>query len=136
MAADVTAALIAHLQAGMAVPFRRPENDCCSFVADYVRDVTGRDPASAFRGAYTNETGAMRLVRRYGSMAAMWRVHMAACDFDETDSPEVGDVGVVCDRAEQIVPAIRVADGWAAKSKGGVVIEDFPMIVAWSIVRG
>ncbi len=58
---------------------------------------------------------------------------MARAGFAETLAPTEGDVGVVRDAAGQIVAAIRLNDQWAAKSKSGLCIEDFPMIVAWTI---
>lgn len=119
----------------MAEPFARPHADCCMWVADWIAARTGIDPAADLRGAYTNAAGALRQVRRWGDFETMWRVHMALAGFNETRRPQEGDVGVVRDAAGQLVSAIRVGRMWAAKSRGGLCFEDFPMIVAWSLAR-
>lgn len=121
----------------MAEPFDRARGfDCCLWVCDWIADQAGIDPAAAMRGAYSDLRGAVALVRSWGGFVCMWRVHMALAGFNTTREPQDGDVAVVRDAAGQHVAAIRVGDKWAAKSRGGVCIEDFPMIVAWSIGRG
>lgn len=119
----------------MAEPFRRPDADCCALVADWVEACTGIDPAAAMRGAYSDRRGAVAIIRAAGGFAAMWRTHMTLAGFDETETPREGDVGVVRDAAGQLVAAIRFDGKWAAKTRGGLCIEDFPMVVAWSIPR-
>jgi hypothetical protein len=104
-------------------------------VADWVRQQTGVDPAVSLRGAYSTATGALRLIRGYGGFLPMWRQHMAAAGFVETDTPAVGDVGVVSHPGQDIA-AIRVPGAWAAKAERGVLIEDMPMLCAWSLARG
>lgn len=129
--------LLKHIHAGMEVPFDRAAGaDCCMFVADWVEACSGLDPAAHLRGTYTGPLGAARQIARYGDFETMWRVCMALAGFNTTKAPQEGDVGVVLDAAGNVVSAIRFADAWAAKSEDGVVIEDFRMVVAWSIPRG
>lgn len=130
------AELLEHLHRAAAEPFARPHADCCSFAADWVLARTGVDPAADLRGAYADERGALRLIRRWGGFDLMWKVHMAMAGFNETRAPHEGDVGVVRDGSGRMVSAIRVHGGWAAKAADGLIIEDFPMIVAWSLRRG
>ncbi len=61
---------------------------------------------------------------------------MALAGFNLTSEPAPGDVGVVRDRANQIVAAIRTPSAWAMKAARGVLIEDVPMLCAWSLARG
>lgn len=128
--------LQAYLLAAMGRPFARPHDDCCALVADWIVQRTGIDPAAGFRGAYSDLRGALRLIRGAGGFLSMWRLHMTLAGFDETTEPTVGDVGVVRDRAGQDIAAIRVPTGWAAKAERGVLIEDLPMLCAWSLARG
>lgn len=128
--------LIAFLHDTMSKPFSLPENDCCFTTANWIRELTGIDPAADLRGTYGTESEARRIVARWGGFLTMWKVHMALAGFSETRAPIEGDVGVVRDAAGQIVSAIRVTDGWAAKTKGGLVIEEFAVLCAWSVVRG
>lgn len=37
-------------------------HDCCLFAADAVRDMTGVDPASDYRGRYADKAGAFRIL--------------------------------------------------------------------------
>ena len=41
--------------------------DCCLFVCDAIREMTGIDPAAAFRGSYSSQVEARRAVRAYGT---------------------------------------------------------------------
>ncbi|WP_244480645.1 DUF6950 family protein [Methylobacterium sp. Leaf399] len=121
----------------MATPFDRAAGaDCAMWVADWVKAETGTDPAAALRGTYASAFGAARQIARFGGYEIMWRVCMAVAGFNTTRDPQNGDVGVVIDAAGNTVSAIRFDGQWAAKSEGGVVIEDFRMLVAWSLSRG
>ena len=63
--------LTAYLKERADRPFEWGVNDCCIFAADWVRLVTGRDPAQALRGEYSDETGASQLIERGGGVARM-----------------------------------------------------------------
>lgn len=63
---DWEARLGAVLDAYANRPFDWGRSDCCLFVADVVQAMTGIDPAAAYRGRYSNETGARLALRRYG----------------------------------------------------------------------
>jgi hypothetical protein len=129
------ACLLTHLEQGMREPFRRPDADCCMWVADWVLAAAGIDPAAALRGSYGDARTAARQIRRFGSFEGMWRICMGWSGFATTTEPRDGDVGVVRDALGRPVAAIRTGGAWAAKTRGGVIIEDFPMLVAWSIAR-
>ena len=135
--ADLLTALQLHLHEGMETEFDRAAGaDCAMFVADYVLKATGTDPAADLRGTYASAFGAARQIARFGDFETMWRVHMAVAGFVTTRAPQEGDVGVVLDAAGSAVAAIRFDDKWAAKAEDGIVVEDFRMVVAWSLARG
>jgi hypothetical protein len=46
-------------------------HDCCLFAADAVQSFTGIDYAADLRGRYKSAGGAAKLIKEYGSMAAM-----------------------------------------------------------------
>lgn len=134
---NVADPLAAHLQSAMRAPFSRASGmDCCLWPCDWILARTGVDPAAEMRGAYKNAAGAYRLIKRWGDFETMWRVHLALAGFNTTHRPVRGDVGVVRDAKGRTVAAIRTGHAWAAKAERGLVIEDFRMIVAWSIQRG
>lgn len=137
MAQLLSAAVLAHLREGMQTDFDRASGaDCAMWVADWVEKATGTDPAANLRGTYASAFGAARQIARFGGYALMWRLHMAVAGFNTTCAPQEGDVGVVLDAAGNTVSAIRFDDKWAAKSERGIVVEDFRMLVAWSLERG
>ena len=63
---DWEARLGAVLDSYADTPFEWGVADCCLFVADAVQAMTGDDPASAYRGTYSNETGARLALKRHG----------------------------------------------------------------------
>jgi hypothetical protein len=62
------AALVA---AARARPFAWGSHDCCLWAADAVQAVTGRDPAAQWRGTYSSEIGAFRVVLALGGLPAI-----------------------------------------------------------------
>lgn len=50
------------------MPFRYGA-DCCTFVAECIRFHTGKDLMQGFD--YSNQTGAMRIIARHGSLSAL-----------------------------------------------------------------
>lgn len=46
-------------------PFEWGEADCCLFVADALAALYGKDYAAPFRGKYTTEKGAYKLLKKY-----------------------------------------------------------------------
>lgn len=117
-------------------------NDCCLFVADWVRIATALDPAVEWRGGYVDRRGAMRLLRRRGGLLAVVSAALDDLGLPRTDDPLTGDVGVVTAtiavrRGRTIVSpvaAIRIGRLWAVKGAAGMVGADLETIAAWRIV--
>jgi hypothetical protein len=141
MTSPLNLALAAHVRALGFRPFVWGETDCCLFVADWVREVTGIDPAAEWRGCYWSLRTARRLCRHHGGIVAAICREMDAL-FSRTDDPLPGDVGIV--RApvgvrdgrlvQQEVGAIRTGDLWTVKGRTGVGGADFPLVAAWRIL--
>lgn len=51
--------------------FRWGEMDCCLFVADVLRARHGKDYAERWRGSYSTEFGARRLVAKHGGLEGL-----------------------------------------------------------------
>lgn len=128
--------LAQYLQEQACKPFCRPNDDCCFMSANWVLAATGVDPAADLRDQYSDVRGAARLLRRWGGMDTMWRVHMAMAGFNTTLSPVSGDVGVVRDLTGTLVAGIRAGHVWAVKASRGILLEDLPAVVCWSLQRG
>lgn len=53
------------------VGFARGKADCCMLVADAVQAMTGVDYAARWRGTYSTDKAAFRLLRDYGGVAGV-----------------------------------------------------------------
>lgn len=49
-------------------PFVWGQTDCCMFVANWVEALTGKDYAEPYRGKYSDQIGAMRILAEHGGM--------------------------------------------------------------------
>lgn len=86
---------MAELQAAAERPFVWGEHDCALFACNMVRAMTGSDPAEVFRGVYSTQTGAYRLIASYGGMAAL--AESVARDFGcQEVRPSMAQRGDVC----------------------------------------
>ena len=70
--------LRAYLVANRNCPFRWGSFDCCLFACNVVREITGTDMATPWRGSYRTKTGAWRITG--GSLEAF--VEKTAKKFD------------------------------------------------------
>lgn len=70
---DWTTRLHDVIKAAHGRPFSWGEFDCCTFAADCSIAVCNLDPAADYRGKYTTEVGAKRLLKKnHGSLEAAW----------------------------------------------------------------
>ena len=70
---DWTTQLHNTIMAANARPFSWGEFDCCLFAADCCIAICGIDPAASYRGRYTTEIGAKRVLRNtHGSLEGAW----------------------------------------------------------------
>jgi hypothetical protein len=49
-------------------PFLWGSNDCCIFASDWVKQITGTDPAEGIRGTYSTSYGAARVLLPFGGV--------------------------------------------------------------------
>jgi hypothetical protein len=85
------------VEARRRVPFSFAAGaDCALFAADCVEAMTGTDLAALYRGRYSTEAGALRLLRGEGFASV---ADLAAANLDEIDPvrARVGDVAFVPD---------------------------------------
>tara|TARA_R100001086_G_scaffold248804_1_gene186619 strand:+ start:937 stop:1386 length:450 start_codon:yes stop_codon:yes gene_type:complete len=59
--------LIEYIQKAGRDPFQYGTNDCALFASNWVRKITGSDPAYKFRDQYTNEMGSYMALKKYGT---------------------------------------------------------------------
>lgn len=59
------------IEARRNTPFVWGETDCTLFAADAVKALTGVDPAAQYRGKYSDQKGALRLIKEAGSLSGL-----------------------------------------------------------------
>jgi hypothetical protein len=111
-------------------------DDCTTWCASWVRERLGVDPAAALRGTYSTEAGAHRVIQRAGGLVALIDAHLAPLGFTRTETPSVGDIGVVraasfSDGATVEIAAINFSKTWAMLSPGRVVAKKADFVAAW-----
>lgn len=132
--------LAAFMREAARQPFTYGEWDCAMTLANWVRAVTGEDPASDLRGSYGSEMSWKRLVAKAGSLDRLIDGIALKAGLKPTESPVVGDIAVVeCavigTPKAVIAGAIGTPRGWAVKLNNGVACDLFPVVAAWGWER-
>ena len=123
--------------------------NCALWVADWIRDVSGIDPAAGMRGRADSPESWKALLAAEGGFVPIIGHAMDCCGFERTQSPDRGDVAIVsvpiamCDRMPVVgtVAAICAAHGFRSawplfvtRSINGLHYERFAMVTAWRMV--
>lgn len=109
-------------------------HDCCQFVRRWVEEVTGRDPAAAWR--YSTEQGAALLASRSGGLVALFGRLAETAGLAPTSEPQAGDVGVInilTGEGARHVGAICTGPGWAVASDRGLLRVRAAPLAAWRL---
>lgn len=130
------------LDSAAARPFRPGEHDCCLFLADWVRERMGVDPAPHLRGRYRTRLGYARILLLHGGFVATVGGCAARVGLERTKAPVKGDIGVILARTLHTYPepvgAICVGAapgglGWACLTPGGLMIGASGFEAAWGV---
>lgn len=111
-------------------------DDCMTFCASWIAELTGIDPAAEFRGTYHTEFGAGRLIASYGGMVPLTAALIEPIGFIRTTTPQPADVGIIkaiseTDRRAGEMAAIRYGPLWATMSLAGVRAKKVEFVAAW-----
>lgn len=114
-----------------ARPFEWGLQDCVLVGADCIHACTGTDPAADYRGTYSDERSAMRLLRSLGGVAGL------AEAFAGPEVPprlaQPGDVGVVFS-ADRECMGVCIGAWWVAPAAEGLAL--FPTATrAWRMTK-
>lgn len=124
------AALVAEARAR---PFAWGSHDCCLWAADAVQAVTGRDPAARWRGTYSSEVGAFRIVLALGGLPMIG----ALCGSEILPGLAItGDIGTV-KWADGVVSLGVNAGGdrWLVVGDAGLVTMHDCALQVWGVGR-
>ncbi len=103
--------------------------------ADWILGRKGFDPACSWRGTYVTALGCERRLRRAGGLQRVWSETLEAVGIVATHDAEVGDVGLVMRRCEDLawraVGAVLSSTGWVSLTPEGLLRADAPLLAAW-----
>lgn len=105
--------LLAFIDARREMPFAWGDNDCCTFAADAVREMTGVDPMAELRGRYDSARSAARRVEEAGGIASWLDARLPALA-----SPLLARRGDLVMFEAQDGPALGVVVGAQAAAAG------------------
>jgi hypothetical protein len=129
-----TVGLAGFLGAAAARGFAWGTHDCMLFAADWALALTGRDPAAAWRGTYSDEAGAVEIVRHAGGRVPLMQDGLEGCGWTRLHSePTEGDIVLASLRAQnEAVAGIVTASGRTAiLMRDGLIVGRLPALWAW-----
>ena len=112
--------LVALIEDRRRTPFAWGVHDCCLFAADAVLAITGTDLAADWRGTYSSEHSAARMLQQQGGCEALVARHLPA--YTHPLMAHRGDV-VCVDLEGRATLGVVVGNGfWAAPGEHGLVM--------------
>lgn len=130
-------ALPEFLDHASTTPFVWGGFDCCLFMADWVLDQRGIDPAPHLRGAYDTEEGCDALLARSGGLLAVVEDCAARAGLVRAIEPLSGSVGLIVVRIpgerHAMCGAICTGRRWAVLSPGGISAWPAEPVAMWSV---
>lgn len=134
MAALLTIKLPVFVQSLASDPFIYGETDCLMTLANWVRFVTGNDPAVHLRGQYHDEAGWRAIVSDAGGMVLLVDTIASRAGLVRADGePVVGDVAIVDSKIGE-VGGVRLERGWAVKLNRSLTRIRAPAIALWRLL--
>ena len=123
--------IITTIKAAQERPFCWGENDCCLFVADVCRAACDKDPAAAYRGRYSTEIGAKRvLAKTHGDIPAALD---ALFERIPVAMAQRGDALVFDGPQGQTAAVMWAGQVWAMTEHGARQIPDAVPLFAWRV---
>lgn len=125
------------LDRAAATPFQEGKFDCCLWLADWGRELTGLDGAREWRGTYTDADSCAAVLAAYGGVARVVRRGASLIGMKRLQEPHVGSVGVVkaiLSTGEAAhVGGIYTGRRWAFLTPGGIHFSTSGHIAAWGL---
>lgn len=92
------------------------------FPANWIRQITGADPAHLWRGRYDDEAGAFRFMKEAGGLVRTFERGARSIGLVPSCAGQVGAVGVIANRMVRgrRLGAIALGNGlWVCQAAGG-----------------
>ncbi|MER8754071.1 hypothetical protein NKH69_00105 [Mesorhizobium sp. M0976] len=105
--------------------------DCTTFCASWVFEVTGKDPAADLRGTYSTVEGAHAVLLAAGGIESLVGSKLMPLGFRRVTEPLDGDIGIIRvmtgfetdGLAVNDIPGIRFGPLWAVMSARGPMVK-------------
>jgi hypothetical protein len=115
--------------------------DCTLYAADWVLEVTGRDPGEDLRRSYSSAEEANAIVDDAGGMVEFVASRLEPLGFKRVQEPQDGDVGIVevltgfdFDGATvKLIPGVRFGPLWSVMSARGSMTKKLAHCAVWRI---
>lgn len=117
-------------QARASMPFDWGSNDCCTFTADAVRAITGRDVRRAFP-IYSGEVGALRAIAEGGGLQRL--VTQILGEPVSSKMAAVGDVVLVLNAEREMLGICNGTSVIASGVEGMTLVSMETALAAWRI---
>ncbi len=112
-------------------PFEWGENDCCLFVSDCILAMTGKDVAAEYRGRYTTEIGAKRVLNRlHGSIE-----NVLDEKFERVPASHAqrGDLIMFDSELGKTMGILWSSELWSVGLEGACVVSEYQALSAWRV---
>lgn len=134
MAKGLTVGLAEFLSAAAARGFCWGTHDCMLFAADWARELTGADPAVAWRGSYDSQSGALAILTAEGGHISIMAQGLQPHGWRRvaTEETEPGDIVLAEPVRHPVAAGIAVARARIALlTRRGLVVGPIPVTAAW-----
>ena len=130
------------LNRAATIPFTWGKHDCLLWLADWILERRGIDPAIGIRGGYDSILQAARIVREAGGMQSLVDITTRPAGLSRTASAARGDIAVVqiaADGGEHFgdqAGAILMSGSAAMLCQTGLVMPrfaDIEIVAAWRV---
>lgn len=108
------------------------KNDCCLFSADSVLTITGKDFAEAYRGTYSDEASAQRLIAQFGSLEQLCSSLMNITPVNATYA-DIGDVVLASYAGRELLGVANGVHALAVSSEGIILLPLAVCTKTWKV---
>ena len=114
--------------------------DCCTFPCGWAMECGYGDPMAKWRGKYSDEAGALRIIRKRGSLADLYADAMESVGVPEVGTADLveGDIGVMRLHGDETA-GVFTGTRWAFVAERGlafITLRDDMVVRAWGPNRG
>jgi hypothetical protein len=121
-------------------PWRPGVVDCTTFAGDWALTWGFGDPMVEWRGRYSTDDEARRLVDDAGGLVNLWQCGLASIGVAEVATPQAGDIGVIwavgLDHTPEQIGAIWNGRRWSFRIEPAIVHASADMLRCWGPRHG